>query len=233
MPSVQYGWIPAPIADFSTFAQNFSDVLNADPAAYMVSPTDAASVATANDLFQADYLLSKKSATTTRTSVTVANTVASRVNLTLLMRAWGSQIRLNPGVSNADKTALGLRLPNNAPNPVPAPATWPVLGIQGYGPMQVQLKFADSATPTIKAKPYGAIGGELYIGLSTAPLADPALCTFQGIFTRNFPTIDFLSGDVGKVATFFARWVTRGAPRGGEESQTGPFGPRAVATIAG
>jgi hypothetical protein len=233
MPSVQYGWIPAPIADFAPFAQNFSDLLNATPAAYMISPTDAASVATANTAFQDAYLLSKKTSPSTRTSVTVSNTVTTRVAMTMLMRTWGSQIRLNPGVSNFDKTALGLRLPNASPTPVPAPATWPVLGIQGYGPLQIQLKYHDSSTPTLKAKPFGALGGELYVGLAVAPLADPSLCIFQGIFTRNYPTIDFLSGDVGKVATFFARWTTKGSPRGGEETQVGPWSPRAVATIAG
>lgn len=231
MPPVQYGWIPAPIGTFSTFAQNFSDTLNASPAAYMISPTDALSVATANDAFQAAYALSAKSSPTTRTSVTVADTVSTRVALTLLMRAWGSQIRLNPGVSDADKTALGLRLPNNAPNPVPTPATWPVLSIQGYGPLQIQLKYVDSSTPTIKAKPYGVVGGELYIGIGTAPIVSPSLCVFQGIFTRNFPKITFDSGDAGKVASFFARWSTKGSPRGSEETATGPFGPGVSATI--
>lgn len=231
MSSVQYGWIPAPIADFSTFAQNFSDTLNASPAAYMISPTDAASVATANDSFQNAYLLSKKAAPTTRTSVTVAATVATRVTLTQLMRSWGSQIRLNPGVADADKTALGLRLPNNAPNPVPTPATWPVLAIQGYGPLQIQLAYSDSSTPSLKAKPYGVVGGELYIGIGTAPIVDPSLCTFQGIFTRNYPKLTFLSGNAGKVASFFARWSTKGSPRGSEETATGPFGPGVSAVI--
>jgi hypothetical protein len=233
MPSVQYGWVPAPIASFSTFAQNFSDTLNGDPAAYMVSPADAASVATANTTFQNAYLLSQRASPTTRTSVTVADTVTARVNLTLLMRAWGSQIRLNPGVSDADKTALGLRLANNAPNPVPTPATWPVLSVQGYGPLQIQLKYVDSSTPTLKAKPYGVVGGELYIGIGTAPIGSPSLCVFQGIFTRNYPKLTFDSANAGKVATFFARWSTKGSPRGSEETATGPFGPGVSAVIGG
>lgn len=231
MPPVQYGWIPAPIGTFATFAQNFSDTLNASPAAYMISPTDAMSVATANGTFQAAYVLSAKASPMTRTSVTVADTVTSRVVLTALMRSWGSQIRLNPGVTDADKTALGLRLANNAPNPVPTPATWPVLAVQGYGPLQIQLKFVDSSTPTLKAKPYGVVGGELYIGIGTAPIVSPALCIFQGIFTRNFPKLTFDSANAGKVASFFARWSTKGSPRGSEETQTGPFGPGVSATI--
>jgi hypothetical protein len=233
MPAVQYGWIPAPIGLFATFAQQFSDTLNASPAAYMVSPTDALSVASANTAFQDAYALSAKTSPSTRTSVTVADTVSTRVALTLLMRTWGSQIRLNPGVSDADKTALGLRLPNNAPNPVPTPATWPVLAVQGYGPLLIQLKFVDSSTPTIKAKPYGVVGGELYIGLGSAPIVSPALCTFQGIFTRNFPKISFDPTNVGKVASFFARWSTKGSPRGSEETQVGPFGPGVSAVIGG
>jgi hypothetical protein len=233
MPPVQYGWIPAPIAAFSTFAQNFSDTLNASPAAYMISPTDAMSVATANTAFQDAYALSAKSSPMTRTSVTVASTVSTRVALTLLMRAWGSQIRLNPGVSDADKTALGLRLPNNAPNPVPVPATWPVLSVQGYGPLQIQLKYVDSSTPTIKAKPYGTGGGELYVGIGAAPIVSPSLCVFQGIFTRNYPMINFDPTNAGKVASFFARWTTKGSARGNEETSVGPFGPGVSAVIPG
>jgi hypothetical protein len=230
--SVQYGYIPAPLALFSTFAQNFTNLVVASPVTYGMTGPDATSIMVANDLFQNAYALSKKTSPTTRTSTAVSDTSSKKFTLTQLLRSWASQIRLNPGVSDADKVALGLRLPNNAPTPIPTPATWPVLGIQGYRPLGIQLRYHDSSTPTLKAKPYGAIGGELYVGVSTAPLGSASLCTFQGIFTKNYPIISFLSGDAGKIATFFARWVTRGAPHGSEESQVGPFGPGVSAGIA-
>src|SRR5215467_5002582 len=132
MPAPSYGYIPAQLAAYSTWMQNWSDTVNADPSAFGMTAPDAASVATANDTFQAAYALSSKGSPSTRSPVTVAATVSARAALTALVRLWSSQFRLNPGVTDGDKLSIGLRLPNNSPNPIPKPATWPVLSIAGY-----------------------------------------------------------------------------------------------------
>ncbi len=232
MPAPSYGYIPAQLAAYATFSQNFSDVLNADPGAYMMSVADAASVQTANDTFQAAYALSKKTSPTTRTPSTVADTVAAKTVNTALIRSWASQIRLNPGISDMDKVALGLRLPNNMPAPIPKPATWPLLSIAGYGPLQISLQFNDSDTPMLKAKPYGAIGAQIFFGVGDAPIEDVTLCKLLGVYTKNYPQVVFQFADAGKVATFFARWITRGASDGDTASNVGPWSSPVSAGIA-
>jgi hypothetical protein len=202
---------------------NFSTLVNASPASYGMTAPDAASIATANTTFQNAYALSARGAPSTRSPVTVAATVSARAALTALVRLWSSQIRLNPGVTDGDKLALGLRLPNNSPNPIPKPATWPVLSVNGYGPLMHSLKFVDSSTPALKAKPYGAIGAQIFVGTGVAPIVDVTQCKLLGVFTKNYPQVTFQSGDAGKIATYFARWITRGASDGSTESNVGPW----------
>lgn len=232
MPAPSYGYIPAQLASYATWVQNWSDTVNASPGAYNMSSSDAASVAVANTTFQNAYALSSKGSPATRSPVTVADTIAARAALTALIRVWSSQIRLDPGVTDADKLAIGLRLPNNSPNPIPKPATWPVLSIAGYGPLQVSLQFNDSSTLSLKAKPYGAIGAQIFVGTGTAPIADVTQCKLLGVFTKNYPQVTFLNADAGKIATFFARWITRGASDGSTESNVGPWSSPVSAGVA-
>lgn len=229
---VQYGYIPAPLSQLLTWADNFSALLVATPAAYMVSAADAASVLSAFDVFKAAYNLSKKTSPTTRTPTTVAATVAAKTTMLFLIRSWASQIRLNPGVSDADKLALGLRLPNNAPSPIPVPVTFPLLTVEGMASLQHFVRFVDSSTPSIKAKPAGVIGMQLYVGVGTAAIPAPSGTSFLAQVTKNPYLAQFDTADAGKLATYFARWITRGAAPGGTSGLVGPFSAALTVGIA-
>jgi len=99
-------YIPPKDADLALWADNFADLITAAPATYGLVAGDALTIQTANDIFQADYLLAVNPGT--RTSVTIAQKNSTKLAFVILARTYASQIRINPGVSNADKILLGL-----------------------------------------------------------------------------------------------------------------------------
>ena len=207
-------YIPPKDADLVNWAQNFSDLITASPPTYGLTPSDATAIANANNTWQAAYVVAVTPAT--RTEVTVAAKNAAKIAFVQLARTYASQIRINPGVTNADKLALGLNLPNNSPSPIPPPLTWPILSLPTSGPGLHEVRFADSATPSSRAKPANAIAMQLFRGIGNAIIVNPAECEYLANVTRQPYQSTFSDpADAGKVATYFARWAVR----------NGGFGP--------
>lgn len=232
-------YIPARDSTLDVWADNFQTLISASPTTYGLNAPDAAAIANAFTLWHAAYLLGGSTGSppvpvnpSTFTSVTVAEKNSQKIAMTTLYRAYASQIRINPGVSNSDKTALGLNLPNNSPSPIGAPSTWPLLAIVSAGPGLHEIRYNDSATPSLRKKPFGAIGMQLFRGIGAAVITDPDLCHWLAQVTVNPFVSMFDPGDAGKIATYFARWITRGRQAGGANGLVGPWSASVSMTIA-
>jgi len=210
-------YIPTTDSGLDAWALNFSTLITANPALYGLDAAAAVSIATAQANYAAAYLLGGSSGSpptpvnpSTFTAITVAAKNSEKIALTVVARTYASQIRLDPGVANADKLALGLNLPNNSPSPIPAPSTFPVLTIVAIAQGLMQLRYADNLTPSSRKKPDGALQMELWRGIDTLVIADPADCTLTAVVTKQ-PYVSVFAdvADAGKKGTFFARWLTR------------------------
>lgn len=209
-------YIPTKDDALDSWAANFATLISASPGTYGLVPADATAIATAQTNYHNAFLVGGSSGTPPRpnnpstfTRVTVAAKNSAKIAGVALWRSYAAQIRLNPGVSNSDKLALGLNLPNNAPSPVPAPLTFPLLSINAAGPLTHQLRFADSSTPASRKKPAGALTMQLVgVALTTEPPPADAMPTLMMV-TKQPVAIVWGSGDGGKTATYYARWVTR------------------------
>lgn len=215
-------YIPPKDADLLAWGDNFADLITASPATYGLSAPDAVTVQGAQDDFAAALALATNP--TTRTEVTVAAKNTAKLAAIGIFRTYASQIRLNPGVMNSDKLALGLNLPNNTPAPIPAPTTVPLLTFIGATPGQHTLRFADQDTPDSRGKPQNVIGMQLFMAVDTTAKTDPADCSFYVQATKNPFAVTFGAGDAGKIATYFGRWVTR-------KGLVGPWSARMTATV--
>jgi hypothetical protein len=142
-----------------------------------------------------------------------------------IVRPYAQQIKSSRGISNADKSALGLTIDDASSTPVPAPTSSPILAILGATPGMHTLRFADSNTPEKRGKPVGAIGLQLFIAIAAAAVADPGVARLQGFVTRQPYGVPFDSADNGKIATYFARWQTR-------TGLTGPWSNAISFTVA-
>jgi hypothetical protein len=224
----QTPYIPAQDAALDAWSANFADLITAAPATYGLIAGDATAINAVVDPWHTAYLAATNPVT--RTSVSIAAKDAARTAMLPVLRSYGQQVARNPAVDNGDKTALGLNLPNSARPPIPAPTTQPTISLVSATHNQHTLAYKDQTTPTSKAKPFGAIGIELRQAIGTAPVTDPALMAPLGTITKSPTTVATDSGDVGKLASYIGRFVTRSGPGG--VAQTGPWSaPLTVAIV--
>lgn len=226
--NMQAPYLPAADAAFDAWFANFSALITANPTDFGLVSGDATTIAASFTSWHAAYLLATNPST--RTSPAIAAKDAERFSAEAVIRPYATQISRNPAVLNADKTAVGVNLPNTSRTPVPPPTTQPTLSLVSAIHNLQTLAYRDSATPTTKAKPPGAIGMELWRTIATTPATDPSAAELVGIVTKSPANIGTSSGDAGKFATYFGRWTTRSGPGG--VAQVGPWSaPLAVVIV--
>lgn len=217
MPAAPY--IPAKDADFDAWLLNFTTLLTAAPITYGLTAPDAVTCAAQYTAWHPAYLAATDPGT--RTPVTVAAKDAARVTAEQVIRPYAQEISKNAAVATGDKVAIGVNLPNNSPVPIPPPVTFPQLSFRSAEPLVHILQWQDSGLGTGKQKPFGAIGCELYRAVGTVPAVDPLQAVYSGTFTKSPLRSTFEPTQVGKLCTYFARWITRSGPGG--VAQVGPW----------
>lgn len=200
-------YIPAKDSLFLAWIDNFDDLTAVNFAAYGLTAPEAASITTVRTNYDVAYATAVNPAT--RTPVTIASKDTAKATALATVRPLAQKIRNNPAVADATKVSLGLTVPDTAPAPIPAPLTFPLLDLLKATPGQHWLQYRDSDTPTTKAKPFGAVGMELWQAIAVGPVTDVALANFIGIVTKSPLNVALNIADVGKTATYFARWNTQ------------------------
>ena len=213
---MQTPYLPSKDADFDTWLTNFSTLLTAAPPTYGLVAGDAVIVAGVTTPWSAAYAAAINPGT--RTSVTIADKDAARNTATATVRPYAVGISLNSGVTNADKTAIGVNLPNTGRTPIPPPTTVPALTLVGAIHFQQTIAYRDTATPTTKAKPAGATGCEIRATIQVGPAINPEVALPLTVATKSPVVNSFTAPDVAKTCTYWARWVTRSGPGGQQQS---------------
>ena len=134
------------------------------------------------------------------------------------------RLQASPLVSDAEKVSLGITVAQSG-GPNGPPTTAPIVSIECGNRLQQVLRFVDSATPTKKAKPTGALGVEIWNKVGTTPPTGESELRFVAVDTNALYTMNFDSADGGKTNYVWMRWVS---PTG----ERGPWGEQAQATIA-
>lgn len=226
MPASPY--IPPADSAFDAWIANFTSLLSASPTTFGLTAPDAAACEAQFDAWHPAFVAATDPST--RTSVTVAAKDAARATAEAVLRPYAQAISRNAAVNPADKVAIGVNLPNSSPVPFPPPVTWPQLSFRTAEPLVHTLQWQDSGLGSGKRKPSGAIGCELYRSVGTVPATDPQQAVYVATYTKSPLRSTFEASQVGKVATYFARWITRSGPGG--VAQTGPWSaPLTVAVI--
>jgi hypothetical protein len=215
-------YIPAKDADFDNWADNFQTTIAASPGTYGLVAADATTITTAYNNWHAAYSLLLNPAT--KTSPNVAAKDVQKAAALITFRGYAQIIQNNQGVSNDAKSAAGLTVRATGRTPVPAPATIPILGLVSQQPGIANIGYADSATPTTKAKPYGSIQMEVWIDVAPTGSPSPTSSTYVGVETKSPSALATPSGSVGKQAYVYARWVTR-------RGLTGPWSTPLAVTL--
>lgn len=220
MSSVDY--IPASDADFLLWVQAFSGGISADPAAFMMTPAQAADIAAKVALFTA--ALATATFEGTRTKGTIASKDDARSICESLCRQYAVDIKNNVGISDEDKIDIGVRPINPDRERIDPPTTQPLLNIVGGLPGTQTVRYADSATPDSGRRPYGVVSMQLFRGIGDDELPVQQ-CQFFGNISRNPVDVEFSADDDKKTATYYGRWVTA-------RGEVGPMSMPVSLTIA-
>lgn len=222
-------FIPQPDAGFAAWAQNFGATTAANPAAYGMTAPDAAAIVAAAAAFVAALAVLADPSTATPTAVTAKD--EARATAETLCREWAAVIQADPDVTNPNRISAGLPVWKTTRTAIPAPVTYPNLGLRSLQPGWAEFGYQDSAVGVSgKAKPFGAVSMEVAVAYGVAPAVDPDAAVIVGAYTKSPFRLDFQPTQRGKIATIWGRWRTASGPGG--KSQTGPWGPSTSVTVA-
>lgn len=216
-------YIPNRDGDFDTWLANFSTLLTASPATYGLTGTDATNVAGVQSTWHTAYLAATSGST--RGPMTIAAKNTARANALIVVRPLATLIAANQGVSNDDKTAIGVTVRKVTPTPIPTPITSPILNVIAATPLQHTVRASDQNSPDLRAKPFGAMQLQLFCTVSATAIVDPNVLLFKGVYTKQPMGVNFSSGDAGNTAYYAGRWVTR-------TGLTGPWSQIVAFTVA-
>lgn len=207
------GYIPRTDGGFRDWLNNFTTLIAADPGRYGLTSADADVISNQNTAYEGAYVPVQSAET--RTPALVQQKDAIKASAVGTCRVYAMIIKSNAGVTNQDKSALGIHINDSTRTPIPTPASSPLLTIQGAFSGEHVIRYADENTPASRRKPAGAIQIQINRHIAVSVNPDPTGSDLVGLFTKQPVLATSAPADVGKTATYFGRWVTR----------TGLFGP--------
>ena len=215
-------YIPRGDDEFNAWQANFVTYANANLANLGLAPPDLLSIMGIQSVWTPSltaHVAAQAAAQSAR-----ATKDGNRTMLETSIRALVRRLQASPSVSDAERAALGITVPDSGMAAAAMPVTRPLCRIDTSQRLRHTIDFTDESTPTRKAKPAGAMGAEIWIKIGPTPPVDPSELTFLAVDTRSPHTTDFDGADGGKQAHYMLRWVnTRG--------ETGPWSETASATI--
>ena len=215
-------YIPASDAEFNAWQANFVNYANLNLANLGLVPPDLMSIMSAQGAWTPSltaHIAAQANAQSAR-----ATKDANRTALEVLIRALVRRLQASPSVSDAERAALGITVPDTGATAAATPTTRPVCEVDTSQRLRHTIDFTDEGTPTRKAKPAGVLGAEIWVKIGPTPPVDPGELTFLAVDTRSPYTRDYPGSEGGKQAHYMLRWVnTRG--------ETGPWSETATATI--
>ncbi len=210
-------YIPQRDTDLDSWLANFSTLLTASPSTYGLFSGDAVAVAAVVSNWATAYAAAIAPAT--RTPVTVSAKDDAKLAALATVRPYAQNISLNPGVLSSDKIAIGVNPRTSTPAQITNPTTYANISITAALSLMHIVYYRDQlASPTVKAKPYGVIGVQIYAKTSATPIVDPAALPWKLTTPKAPVQVDWDSADAGKVAYYTARYITR-------KGLLGPFSP--------
>ena len=215
-------YIPRGDAEFNAWQANFVNYASANLADLGLALPDLISILSAQGAWTPS--LTAHVAAQANAQSACATKDGNRTALEALIRALVRRLQASPDVSDAEREALGITVPDSVATAAAIPTTRPICQVDTSQRLQHTISFTDESTPTRKAKPAGVMGAEIWVKIGPTPPVDPGELTFLAVDTRTPYTRDFDGTDGGKQAHYMLRWVnTRG--------ETGPWSETATATI--
>ena len=193
-------------------AANFSSLITAGPAPLGLTTAQATAYATLNTAFASAYATANNPVT--RTKVTVAAKDTARAVLAANTRLLANIVYSTPGVTNAQKLSLGLRL-KSPPTPVPQPSSAPLVDFVSTVARTVKIRVHDGLTPK-RAKPVGVKSATVFSFVGPTAPTSVSAWKYEGVSNKSVFDIVFPDS----VANGALIWIA--AVWNNAKSQSGP-----------
>ena len=216
-------WFPESDADIFPWLQNFTSYANQNKVPLGLVQADVTPLQIAMDRW-VDAIEAHTSAQAAAQSARQAKD-AERDTIENLVRPLVNKIQATPGVTDTQRSSLGITVRSTTRTAVAAPTTRPVATVDTSHRLRHTIAFVDELTPTTRAKPDGVSGCEIWVKVGTAP-TDPSELSYLAMDTRSPYVAEYDGADAGKIAHYMLRWVnTRG--------ERGPWSQTVSGTITG
>lgn len=217
-------YIPSPDSDFNNWQINFVNYQQANKAELNVSDEEISTLIAAQSRWEISYEAHLKAQ---------AAAQSARQQKDEDRHAWENAIRnqvrklqASDTITNGQRAALGITIPESHRTPASVPTTRPVVIIAESKPLSHTVRFFDETTPNRRAKPAGVMGAEVWVKIGDAPPANTDELKFIGLDTRTPYVSEFDSADGGKTAYYRLRWVNpKGKPGPWSDIVSAPIMP--------
>jgi hypothetical protein len=226
MPRAANDYIPRPDGDFDAWQEHYIGAV----ASWLIDKGIVLPLFDAATQAQKDWQEAYPAHAAARAAAQAARAQkdAARAAFERAIRPVTAYLQSDPAVTDADRASFGITVRDPVKTPAPAPRTCPVVTIDPAARLTHRLRITDSATPTRRGKPEGAVGAEVWVALVPpgAPIpTDPAALSFLTLASRGVLRTTFEPGAGGKTAVYMLRWVNT-------KGERGPWSEVGVGTVA-
>jgi len=199
-------WLPHGDNELRSFAENYDQIINADPASVGLTALEASSYSATLSSYVTALGLAQSPMTNSQGNISAKNTQKS--DLVTATRSTARVIRNHPGITDQQLTNLGLTVPDPTPSPVPVPTSAPDILIDKTAGNLVTVRLRDAENPDSRGKPEGVSGASIYqfVGAQPPSLGDIEAWTFHGNTTRTLNTLDFSDEQPGATIWLTSVW---------------------------
>jgi hypothetical protein len=210
MPGTDY--IPKPYPALGSWLANLVSVTRADQTRFEIPPGKVDALEVAADEYSAANAAAESPAANRidrqlrkEKAVTAKRAARGFVNLYL---------RYNPNVTNEDRIALGLTVPDDHPTQKTVTGSHPVITADTSTLLHVKLHLRDSAIQKSHAKPQGVHGCEIVWAILDAPPTDTEDLTHSAFTTKATYDFEFGEKQRGQHLFFRGRWENNRGEKG-------------------
>ena len=217
-------YMPQADGDFNNWIHNFDDFVTANLAKFHLVAGDMTPVHALRLQWDTDYAANNTLQIAAGAGATKKE--STKGSLKGAVRTVVNKFAKDKTVADADRAAAGTTVPDTTPTPVGPPTTAPIGRVETTNIREHTVHFADSTTPTSKAKPAGVRGCQIWLKIGTTPPASQSEMHYEATDTKTPQDVHFEVSDVGKTAYYWLRWENT-------KGETGPWSAMVSATITG
>ena len=206
-------WIPAPIADFKVFADNFVSEADANKTDWGLDVIEVGHLVTEKVTFNADYAIS--SVKNKHTGLDTDATIMARAPYEARIRKMGMFMKTNTKMTNLERSACGVRNDSGSHTSAPVAGSSPTVQYTSAGRLGGHVTFLDPLA-SLGGRPVGQDGISVTFGFYTIGGTEPTEdeCTKTVMFTKLSGGVVFTESHYGQAFVAYARYYNTRAELG-------------------